>query len=82
MKRLVATALLAVSGCASQDMVWTGGSGSTEQFNRDDYACRRDAVGLGGAAYVPFAGAVVAAPQPDMGMYRLCMKAAGYTLRS
>lgn len=76
MRPLIALALL-LSGCAG-DMVWSGGSGNVADFAKDDYACRKDAISYGNAAFVPVGGIVAATRQPNMNMYRMCMRAAGY----
>ena len=77
MKRLFLTALFGLAACA-QNMVWDKPGVNQADFNRDDYACRKDAIASGGTTYVGFG---VTARNADADMYQRCMVASGYTLR-
>lgn len=68
--------LLAMSACAP--MIWDKEGASQADFNKDDYACRKDAIAYGGAAYVGYG---VVQRRADVGMYRRCMGAQGYIQR-
>lgn len=79
MLRIVGAALLglALAAC-TQTMVWDKPGLTQADFNKDDYACRKDAIAAGGTTYVGFG---VTARNADANMYQRCMVAAGYTLR-
>jgi hypothetical protein len=69
---------VALGACASQPMIWDKDGATQADFNQSDYACRRDAVAAGGMVYVGFG---ITERTADIGMYQLCMRAAGFTLR-
>ena len=75
MKKLLVVASVALGACAPT--IWDKPGASQADFNRDSYACQRDAISLGGVAY----GYGVVQRHPDLGVYRMCMTAAGYSRR-
>lgn len=75
LKLIYVLVLMSMSACAS--FTWDKDGATQAEFAKDDYACRRDAIAAGGA-YVSY-GSVQR--RPDLGMYRMCMQASGYTLR-
>ena len=77
MTRLPLTAMLLL-GASAQAMVWDKPGATQADFNKDDYNCRKDAINAGGTVYYGYG---VTGRNPDIGMYKLCMQAAGYSLR-
>lgn len=73
---ICALSLLALSSCGPT--IWDKEGATQMDFNKDDYACRKDAIAYGGAAYVGYG---VVRRAPDRGMYQRCMVASGYTAR-
>lgn len=76
MKRTIALALLMLGACQSP-MIWDKPDGNQSEFNKDDYACRKDAIAYGGATM----NAYGINPTPNREMYQRCMMAAGYSMR-
>lgn len=76
--RKVALALLMILllACAACAMKFSKPGLTREQWNKDDYECRRDNQTLSG--YGGFYGGYVDT-SVDWGMYSRCMRARGYT---
>jgi hypothetical protein len=66
MKRLP-LALLAIGACAPASMIWDKDSATQSDLNKSDYECRRDALAVGGTAYIGFG---ITERTGDVGMYR------------
>lgn len=76
LKLIYVLVLMSMSACTP--MIWDKDGATQMDFNKDDYACRKDAIAYGGAAYVGYG---VVQRRPDVGLYRTCMQASGYTQR-
>ena len=59
-------------------MVWNKPGLTQAEFNKDDYACRKDAIAAGGTTYYGYG---ITGRNADGDMYQRCMVAAGYTLQ-
>ena len=59
-------------------MVWNKPGLTQAEFNKDDYACRKDAIASGGTIYYGYG---ITGRNADADMYQRCMVAAGYTLQ-
>ena len=70
---ILAAILFLISGCVTT--YWTKANWTQPEFDRDNYACQKDAsyTGLYGAEII------VITQEVDLRMYRLCMKAKGWT---
>ena len=78
MKRLLFFALLSLGACAPAPMIWDKEGATQADFNKSDYECRKDAIAAGGTVYYGYG---VTGRNADVGMYQLCMRAAGFVLR-
>jgi hypothetical protein len=78
MKKILTLALLGLLSACAQQMIWDKPGATQADFNRDDYACRKDAIAAGGTTYY---GWGVTGRNADTDMYRRCMVASGYSLR-
>ena len=71
-----AVVLLALTAGACSP-TWEKAGATREEFNRDTYECQKDSyVAGGGAIYV---GGGQVRSTPNMGIYRSCMAAKGYS---
>jgi hypothetical protein len=78
--RLAAVALLAATGCshASLPTGWTKPGASTQDFDRDHYACYRDARQEWNRSWSMWGGLFTASSRVEE-HYAVCMKGHGWT---
>lgn len=75
---VVMVAFLALVGCAPQ-IIWYKPGATQAQFNKDNYACQRDASVQTGFIYQ---GVGSFGPEVDRNLYFKCMQALGYAPRT
>lgn len=73
MKRAIAIILLLLAGCAEKGGLWERAGSTRADFDREHYACTRDTLAIGAVAHLNLPSHIAT--------YKLCMKAAGWTLR-
>jgi hypothetical protein len=78
MRNLVLVAFAGLLSACAQPTIWDKPGATQVDFNRDSYACQKDAIAAGGTIYYGYG---VTGRNPDMNMYRQCMIVAGYTPR-
>ena len=87
---VAAGALLALSGCAPQVVLWERSGATQSEFNQDKYACAREATSQAsyssvtggyriGNTWVPVTGSSESGQTISQPVLSMCMEARGYT---
>ena len=72
--RIIVLLALLLAGCATH---WSKGGATADDFNRDEYACERDAYAAGGAVILYGGSAVM--PTRNAAMKERCLRAKGWS---
>ena len=89
MKKLICFAAITVmmSGCAPPKIIWEKPDSSQQEFNRDVYECTQQTTvawaggGTGSMGLIMMAGAKSQAQKQANELFKMCMRARGYTDR-